>query len=84
MQNPIQKFIHSSIGFIVCTSPFLLGNEDGGWTSYQIFKTGGGLRGSQFLQGVAGKERGDTFQWGCSFYIKNKLKFEILTDKKRL
>ena len=41
---------------IVCT-PFLLG----GWTSYQVFKKGG-LKGSQLLKGVAGKERGDLFQ----------------------
>ena len=43
----------------------------------------GGLRGSQFLEGVAGKEGGDLFQGGCSFYIKNKLKSEILNNKKK-
>ena len=64
--------------YILCTH-FLLG----GWISYQIFKKGG-LAGSQFLEGVAGKEgwlflRGGS---GCSFYIKNKLKSEILIDKK--
>ena len=30
---------------------------------------------------VAG--RGDPFQGGCSFYIKNKLKSEIFNDKKK-
>ena len=48
---------------IVCT-PFLLG----GWTSYQIFKKGG-LKGSQFLKGVAGKE-GVTFFRGLQFLCK--------------
>ena len=37
----------------------------------------GNLTGSQFLEGVAGKEVGDLFQEGCSFYIENKLKSEI-------
>ena len=41
-----------------------------------------GLTGSQRV--VAGKDRGDFFQGGCSFYIKNKLKFEIFHDKKGL
>ena len=46
----------------------------------------GGLTGTQFLEGVAWKERADSFQWrgGCSFYIKHKLKFEIFDDKKIL
>ena len=30
---------------------------------------------------IAGKDRGDFFQEGCSFHIKNKLKFEIFNDK---
>ena len=35
---------------------------------------------------VAGEDRGDFFQGekGCSFFIKNKLKFEIFNDKKGL
>ena len=33
---------------------------------------------------VAGKDRDDFFQWGCSFYIKNKLKSEVFNDKKGL
>ena len=41
-----------------------------------------GLTGSQRV--VAGKDRGDFFQGGCSFYIKNKLKSEIFNDKKGL
>ena len=41
------------------------------------FKIVGKLTGSQFLEGVAGKEVGDLFQEGCSFYIENKLKSEI-------
>ena len=47
------------------------------------FSKGGGLTGTQFLEGVAWKERADSFQWGgCSFYIKHKLKSEIFNDKK--
>ena len=40
------------------------------------------ISGSQKV--VAGKDRGDFFQGGCSFYIKNKLKSEIFNDKKGL
>ena len=50
---------------------------------YQIFKKGG-LAGSQFLEGGCRKRGGDYFQQGgsgCSFYIKNKLKSEILKNK---
>ena len=39
---------------------------------------------SNFREGIARKESGDFFQEGCSFYIKNKLKYEIFNDKKRL
>ena len=38
----------------------------------------------QFLEGVAGKEGGNIFQWGCSFYIKNQLKSEMFKNKKNL
>ena len=38
----------------------------------------------QLLEGVAGKEGGDFFQEGLQFSHKNKLKFEILNDKKSL
>ena len=42
-----------------------------------------GLTGSHRV--VAGKDRGEFFQGGCSFYIKkNKLKYEIFNDKKGL
>ena len=57
----------------------------GGWISYKIFKEGD-LTGSQFLDGGCWK-RGVTFFSrgdGCSFYMKNKLKSEILNDKKKL
>ena len=47
----------------------------GGW---------GGLPGSPYLEGVAGKERGDLFQEGLQFYKKNKLKSEMFKDKKNL
>ena len=33
---------------------------------------------------VAGKDRGDIFHRGCSFYIKNELKSEIFNYKKDL
>ena len=56
-----------------------------GWSSCQIFKKGiDVVAGSQFLEGVAGKEWGDLFQRGCSFYMKIKLKSEIYNDKKSL
>ena len=47
-------------------------------------KTGRGLTGSQLLEGAVGKEVGDFFHGGCSFYIKNNLKSEIFNDKKSL
>ena len=39
-----------------------------------------------FQRVVACKKGGDFFQggWGCSFYIKNKLKYKIFNDKKSL
>ena len=53
------------------------------WASYQIYKKGGGGGGGGpgFWGGVGGKEGGDFFEGVgvCSFYIKNKLKWEILT-----
>ena len=59
---------------------FLL--EGGGlWASEQIFEKGDLTTGSQFLDGVTGKEGDDFFQWGCSFYIKNELKSEIFNNK---
>ena len=50
------------------------------WTSSTIKL--GGLTGSQFLEKDAVKEGGWAFSGGCSFYIKNKVKFEIFNDKK--
>ena len=46
---------------------------------------GGALTGPQLLEGVAGKD-GVTFfrRGGCNFHIKNKLKSEIISDKKSL
>ena len=60
---------------IVCTSPpFLLG----GSVSYQIFKKGGGgLTGSQFLEG------GDFFQ-GVAVFTTKKIDMKYLTTKKSL
>ena len=50
----------------------------------QIFKKGC-LTGSQFLEGGCRKRGGDFFQQGrgCNFYIKNKLKSEILNNNKK-
>ena len=47
---------------------------------------GGGLTGSQFLVGVAGKERGvfGKERGVSSFYIKNKWNSEIFNDKRSL
>ena len=45
----------------------------------------GDLTGSQFLETVAREERSNPFQEGSwSFYIKRKLKSEILNDKRSL
>ena len=66
-------------------------NSDGGRGGRE-----GGLVGSptQFQKGDLNRtsifrvgcweRRGDFFQGGCSFYIKNKLKSEISNDKKCL
>ena len=40
-----------------------------------------GLRGSQFLEGVAGKEGVTFFRVGCSFYIKINHNLKYLTTK---
>ena len=42
------------------------------------------MTGSQLLEGAVGKEVGDFFHGGCSFYIKNNLKSAIFNDKKSL
>ena len=72
----------SDVGGIVCTPPppFLLG----GFESPTNFSKSGRLdRISIFRGGLLGT-RGDFFQGVCSFYIKNKLKSQILIDKKSL
>ena len=54
-----------------------------GWVGVSLlpnFQKWGSLTGSQFLEGVAGKE-GVNFLRGCSFNIKNKLKSEIFNDR---
>ena len=42
------------------------------------------LTGSQFLEGIAGKQGGNLIQGGGSFYIKNKLNSEKCKDKKSI
>ena len=48
--------------------PLCCRRGEGSWGSDQIFKKGEGLTGSQ----------------SCSFYIKNKLKSEVVNDKKSI
>ena len=49
---------------IVCTPhPFLPG-EEGGLSIQWNFQKEGNLTESQFLEGIARKERGDFFRWG--------------------
>ena len=68
--------------FIIACSRLSAG---GSWALDQFFKKGaGGLAGSQFLEGVAGKEERDFFQGGCNIYIKNNLKSQIFNYKKCL
>ena len=45
---------------------------------------GAGLTRPQVLEGGCWERRGDFFQGGCNFYIKNKLKSEIFNDKRSL
>ena len=67
------------------TTPFCWGAGGGGCVSDQIFKKGGSLAESQFLEGSCW-ERGGQAEGGrgCRFYLKNKLKFEISDHKKGL
>ena len=60
------------------------GGRGGGRSSHHIFKKGGGRvnRISVFREGLLGKKI-DLFQGVCNFYIKNKLKSEIINDKKK-
>ena len=48
------------------------------------FSVRGGLTGSQFLEGGFMGNRVTFFREDCSLYIKNKLKSEILNEKKSL
>ena len=79
MENEMRKDETGNLN-IVCTllSAF--------WTSYQIFKKEGGGGGAwqdpNCFRRVAGKTRGDLFQGGGNFYIKNKLKSEYSMTKK--
>ena len=85
---------------IVCFLPRLPRNMNptfccffGGWggegwvgrSSYTSSKRGGGRvnRISVFREGLLGKKI-DFFQGSCNFYIKNKLKSEIINDKKKV
>ena len=75
-----QSCIHHTCGggHVQCASL----HSSGGLNFLSSFPKG--LAGSHFLQVVCW-ERGDNFfQGGCGFYIKNKLKFEIFDNKKRL
>ena len=64
---------------IVCTPPFLRGRL----SLQPNFQKGVSLIGPLLLEGVVGKEGHDFFQGGCNFHIKNKLKSEIINDKKK-
>ena len=78
--NKYVKFFFKAIYLYSVQPRFLLGS----WVSYHIFKNRG-LAGCQFLE-VDGKEEVNFFSWGrgCNFYIKNKLKSEILNSKRKL
>ena len=67
---------------IMCTPPFFL--LGGSLSLYLNFHIGGGLAETQFLEGGCWERGGDFFREGCSFYIKNELKSEILNNKKSL
>ena len=61
-------------------TPFFWGWGGGVEPLANFSKRREGVTRSQFLEGVAGKERGDFFSGGCSFYIKNKLKSQIFNN----
>ena len=44
-------------------------------------RAGGDLTKSQYLEGGCRERGGDFFQRGVQFYVKNKLKSEIVNDK---
>ena len=66
-------------------SPFCWVGGGGVEPLTKFSKTGAGLAGSQFLEGVAGKEGVTFLRGGVQFlHKKNKLKSEIFNDKKSL
>ena len=69
---------------IVCTSLSLLRRERGGVEPPTIYLKGQGgvLDGTSHFRGVCWERGDDIFRSGCNFYLKNKLKSEILNDKK--
>ena len=82
----------SSVQKTVCILPLSVvcvcvggGGGRGGLNLLPNFQKGGGLAGSQFLEGVAGKE-GSPFsgEGAFRFYRKKKLKTEIFNNKKSL
>ena len=42
----------------------------------------GGLDRTLIFRGGLVRKRGDLFEGGCNFHVKNKPKFEIFNDKK--
>ena len=65
-------------------TPFLIGRRGSGGNEppTKFSKRGGLDRMSIFRGGLLRKRRMTLFREGCSFYIKNKLKSEILNGKK--
>ena len=84
LQN-IRQAPHGIIPIVCTPLPFLPGWVEG-WASYQIWKKEGYNR--NLLLEECRKERGGrgvTFLRGvCNFYTKNRLKSEIINDKKSL
>ena len=85
----VSSYLSSNKLHSVYASSLSAGGGEGGLSLLLNFQKGGAwqdlslqISGSQRV--VAGKDRGDFFQVGCSFYIKNKLKSEIFNDKKGL
>ena len=77
----MSSYLSSNKLHSVHPSSFDAGGEDVWFESSTKFSKRRGLTGS--LREPAGKDRGEFFQGGCSFHIKNKLKYEIFNDKKR-
>ena len=81
--STVSSYLSSNKLHSVHPSSLSAGGRGDGWFEPSTkFSKRRGLTGSQRV--VAGKDRGDFFQGGCSFYIKNKLKSEIFNDKKGL